>query len=280
MFSRGQASAHCQCKMWRRSIPKTYLFVSLLTCLLVCLFSSNELKRRIFMKRKGIFSEELLFDWFLIWLFDDRFDYLMIDQAQLSAECKTKRVLVVSADELGRMSSDEKIADWRLICTRYHSIALRNQFVLHIWSSRDSLTPPKVKGLPDNCSRDLPSVAYLQNSLFSSGISPYKSWFSGSAKFGKVLVSLGGSRKLCWPHRAQLWLLFTDPAFHPNPNPHPHINLIKRNRHLSLLNSSSSLTFLLTRLAVCSTSLHPTSWFCTNNPQDHQPPAKSKHQIT
>jgi hypothetical protein len=168
-----------------QDVKKIYsqnIFICLFVCLFVC-FSRTSWNDEYLWKEKGCFQRNCyLIDW--------------LDQARLSAEYKTKRVLIVSANEFRRENC------W--LKTDPHSIALPNQFVFHIWSSRDSLTPPKVKRLPDNCSRDLPSVTYLQNSLFSPGISPYISWFSGSAKFDKFLLSFWRSRKLRWPHRSEL----------------------------------------------------------------------------
>jgi hypothetical protein len=117
---------HCDCKMWRRSISKAHLFVCLFVCLLVF---SNKLKRRIFMKRKGIFQRNCY--WIDLLIGSIKFDY----------QPNAKRVLIVSTSELKRMSPDENICwlirtqftDWQLL------IALTHQFVFHfhILSSGD-----------------------------------------------------------------------------------------------------------------------------------------------
>jgi hypothetical protein len=154
--------------------------------------------------------------------------------------------------------------DWWLIRTRYHSIALptlQDQFALHIFLSRDSLTPPKVKGLPD-CSRDLPSVTYLQN------------YFS-APEYLLTNLDFRGQRNLANFWRGWGWDVienFVDLS-----------HWIMVALHRFCFSSSSSHNFYtafrqdaLHLSAQPHSQFNPTSSFRTKQPQDQTP---AKHQI-
>jgi hypothetical protein len=154
---------------------------------------SNELKRRIFMKGMGIFSEELLFDWLIDWL----------DRARLSAECKTRlECLDLIVDSFGEWTwaneneSRPKNADWRLM-TDQSALDITQLYCEHCETNlRFTYFRLETHWIRQN-SKACPIIAhgiFHQSPTcripFSPGISPYKSWFSGPARFGQFLVVL------------------------------------------------------------------------------------------